>query len=121
MYLKKRLDSFRHAFRGVGQLFASTPNARIHLVMAIAAVALGFAFTISHGEWIAVIIVIGLVISLEALNSAIEVLADYITKEQHPNIKRLKDMAAASVLISALAALIVGLIIFLPKIIAFFC
>lgn len=120
-YFKKRKESFGHAFRGVKTLFNETPNATIHLVMAILAVTLGFIFHISSGEWLAVIIVIGLVLSLEAMNTAIETLADFACdKKIHPLIKIVKDVSAAGVLLAAIAALVVGIIIFLPKIIELF-
>jgi hypothetical protein len=69
-------------------------------------------------EWIAVIFSIGLVFSMELINSAIENTADFISLEKHDTIRKIKDLSAAAVLISALAALIIGLIIFLPKICA---
>lgn len=120
-YFQNRLKSFRYAFRGVKTLFAETPNALIHLIMAVLAIALGVVFAISLSEWLAVIIVIGLVFSMEAINTSIEKLADYACKKEvHPLIKKVKDLAAAGVLLSAIAALIVGFIVFLPKIIALF-
>lgn len=116
-YINKRSQSFNHAFNGLRVLFDETPNALIHLIAAAIAVALGFLFGISGGEWLAIIIVIGLVLSMEAMNSALERVSDYVChKEYHPLIKKAKDLAAAAVLITALAALAVGIIIFLPKI-----
>lgn len=120
-YLKKRKESFGHAFRGIKTLFKETPNAHIHLVMAVLAVMLGFLFHISFVEWLAIIIVIGLVFSLEAMNTAIETLADFACdKKRHPLIKIVKDVSAASVLLAAIAALFVGIVVFLPKIIVLF-
>ena len=116
-YIKKRVQSFAHAFRGLRSLFEETPNALIHLIAAIIAITLGFAFRISSGEWLAIIIVIGTVFSMEAVNTALERLSDYTcNKEIHPTIKKVKDLAAAAVLIAVVAALTVGIIIFLPKI-----
>lgn len=119
-YLKDRLKSFVYAFEGIIHLFKSTPNARIHLAAAIIAIAMGFCLKISTSEWFAITIVIGAVISLEAINSAIEEVADLITKEQNRKIKTIKDLAAGAVLIMAIAALCVGFIIFIPKIISLF-
>jgi len=117
-YLKNRIRSFSHAFTGLRLLFRGTPNALIQLIAAIAALLLGFVLHISTAEWLAVIIATGLVLSLESINNALEVLADYAcNKEMHPAIKKVKDLAAAGVLIAALAALAVGLVVFLPKII----
>lgn len=116
--LKNRIRSFSHAFTGLRLLFRGTPNALIQLIAAIAALLLGFVLHISTAEWLAVIIATGLVLSLESINNALEVLADYAcNKEMHPAIKKVKDLAAAGVLIAALAALAVGLVVFLPKII----
>lgn len=118
-YVKKRIQSFGYAFQGLGTLFRETPNAQIQLIAAIVAVTMGFLLHISTEEWLAVIIVIGLVLALEAINSSLETLADYAcNKEIHPLIRKVKDLAAAGVLLAALAALVVGIVLFLPKIIS---
>ena len=115
-FWKKRLHSFQYAFSGISTLFRETPNARIHSAMTIAAVLLGFLLSISRTEWLAIIVVIGLVLALEAVNSSIETLADLVSKERNQSIKKLKDLAAAGVLLAAVVALTVGLLVFLPKI-----
>lgn len=118
-YVNNRLKSFKYAFQGIVTLFRETPNAAIHLVLAILAVLLGFILSISPVEWIAICIVIGLVFALEAVNTALENLSDFAcNKETHPAIKKAKDLGAASVLLAAIAAFIVGLIVFLPKLIS---
>lgn len=117
-YVKKRLASFGYAFQGIATLFREEPNAVIHLLMAVLAIFLGFLLKISMGEWLAIVVCVGLVLSMEALNSAIENLSDFSTKEKHPLIKKAKDLSAAAVFICAMASLIVGIIIFLPKLIA---
>ncbi|WP_293915741.1 MULTISPECIES: diacylglycerol kinase family protein [unclassified Sphingobacterium] len=114
--LKSRIASFGYAIKGLKVLFREETNAQIHLLAAIIAVVLGFWLHISGMEWIAICLCIGLVIATEALNTAIEHIANMITLERHPGIERIKDIAAGAVLITALTALIVGLIIFLPKI-----
>ncbi len=116
-YLKKRIKAFGHAFRGVQDLLKGTPHAVIHLIMALLAILLGILLRITPGEWVAVVIVIGLVFALEAINSAIEALADRITLEQDERIRRVKDLSAAAVFLAAIAALVVGVIIFVPKLI----
>lgn len=117
-YIKKRILSFRYAFRGTATLFRETPNIRLQLAAAITAVIMGFLLHISHGEWLAIIIVTGDVFAMEAMNSAMEQLADFTCKQEiHPAIKKVKDISAAAVLLAAVAALVVGLVIFLPKII----
>lgn len=118
--IKKRLASFRYAFQGIALLLKETPNARIHFFAAILAIVLGVFFGISVAEWLAVMIVIGLVFALEAINSSIETLADFACKEQNKSIKKIKDLAAAGVLFAAISALAVGITVFLPKIIAYF-
>ncbi len=118
-YANNRLKSFKYAFQGIATLFRETPNAAIHLVLTILAVLLGFILSISPVEWIAICIVIGLVFALEAVNTALENLSDFACKkETHPAIKKAKDLGAAAVLLAAIAAFIVGLIVFLPKLIS---
>ncbi len=115
--IRDRLGSFRFAFNGLKPLFTTEHNSRIHALIAFCAIIAGLLLRISRQEWIAIVIVIGFVIAMEAVNSAIEKLADYVTPEEHEQIKKVKDLAAAGVLISSLTALIVGLIIFIPAII----
>lgn len=114
---RKRLKSFVYAFRGIRLLIGREPNARIHCFAAICALVLGFALHISSTEWIAITIVIGLVFAFEATNSSIEALADLVSPEYNEAIKHTKDLAAGAVLLSALSALVVGLLIFIPKLI----
>jgi diacylglycerol kinase len=101
-------------------LFREEHNAWIHLLAALAAIAAGFFFQINASEWIAIVLSIGLVISAEAMNTAIENMADFISPEKNESIKRIKDIAAAAVLICALTAVVVGLIVFLPKVLHLF-
>ena len=112
--------SFKYAFQGVATLFRETPNAVIHLILAISAILMGFMFSISTAEWLAVTVVIGLVLALEAVNTSIETLADLVSKERNATIKKVKDLAAAGVLLAAMASLAVGVLVFLPKIIELF-
>ncbi|MBK5196472.1 MAG: diacylglycerol kinase family protein [Proteiniphilum sp.] len=117
-YIKNRILSFRYAFRGAATLFRETPNIRLQLAAAIAAVITGFSLHISREEWLAIIIVTGGVFAMEAMNSALEHLSDFTCrKEIHPAIKKVKDISAAAVLLAAMAALAVEIVIFLPKII----
>ena len=110
----KRLESFRYAFNGLKILIREEHNARVHLVVACCVIMAGLFFQISHHEWLAIILSIGLVISAEAMNTAIENIADFISPERNESIKRIKDLAAAAVLICALTAVVVGLMVFLP-------
>lgn len=115
--ITKRLKSFGHAFNGLKTAFKGEHNLRIHLVAAILVVILGIYFKIEIVEWLILTLTIGFVIAMELLNSSIENLADYACKEQHPMIKKVKDIAAGAVLVSAISALIVGLLVFIPKLI----
>jgi len=119
--LKKRLISFKYAINGIKILFREEPNAKIHLFASVCVLVAGYIFRISKDEWIAVILCIVLVIALESINSAIENMADFVSTEKHEMIKKVKDLAAGAVLIGAIASAIVGMIVFLPKIIKIFC
>lgn len=112
----KRLKSFKYAFNGLRILIKEEHNARIHLFVTIGVLIAGLFFKISINEWIAIIFSVGLVFCLEIINSSIENIADFISPERHEMIKKIKDLSASGVLISALTALIIGLIIFIPKI-----
>lgn len=108
--------SFRCAFAGLWTLLKSERNAKIHCLAAILVVASGFFFHISTHEWFAIIFAIGSVFTAEAFNSAIERLSDVISPGWNSLIGQAKDLAAAAVLVSAIAAAAAGLIIFIPKI-----
>lgn len=116
MSLKKRVNSFRYAFAGLFDLFRSQPNARIHLFATFLAIGAGLFFHISTNEWCIIVLCIALVISLEAVNTAIEYLTDLVSPDFHPLAGKAKDVAAAAVLIAAFGAIAVAMIIFLPKI-----
>jgi len=114
----ERIKSFVYAFKGLRTLFVFEHNSRIHLFAAAFTVLLGFILDISGIEWIAVCFSIALVLGFEIINTAIEHLCDLISKEKSETIRRIKDLSAAAVLVSAIFALTVGIIIFIPKIIA---
>jgi diacylglycerol kinase len=111
-----RFKSFAYAWSGIKELLRTEHNTWIHLFLTIIAMVLGFILNIGIGEWAALIICMTMVWTAEIFNTCIEKLLDFISKENHPNIKRIKDMAAAAVLIASFAAVIVGAIIFIPKI-----
>lgn len=113
----KYSQKFLNAFRGVYIVFKTTRHIFIHIISALAAVALGFYFKISQLEWVAVVFAIGLVFMAEAFNTAIEIDIDLTSPEYHPFARDTKDVAAAAVILAVLTAAIIGLIIFLPKII----
>lgn len=115
-----RTKSFAHAFRGVGIIVKTTHNFWVQIFFALVAVILGFIFRISEIEWVLIIMSAGFVLATEAINTAIEIDIDLTSPNYHPYARDTKDVAAGAVLISAIVALAVGLIIFLPKIVALF-
>jgi len=114
----KLIRSFGFAWNGLKLCFVTEPNFRIHLVLAVIAGIFAVVFNISVYEWLAAVFCIAFVITMEMLNTAIEKLCDVVQKEFHPGIKKVKDIAAGAVLVSAAFSIITGCIIFLPKIIA---
>ena len=113
--LKSRLESFRFALNGLLLLLKNEHNSRIHLLASIIAILMGIIMKIDHYEWSLLIIVIGAVFLTELLNSSIESLADLIDPEWNELIMRAKDYSAAAVLMSAIVAIVVGGLIFIPK------
>lgn len=107
--------SFGYAFRGLGILLRTQPNARLHAAVTVAVVAAGFCFGISRGEWCAVVGAVGLVWTAEGMNTALEALVDLVSPGIHPLAGRAKDVAAGAVLCAAFAALGIGLLIFGPR------
>lgn len=97
-------------------LFASGANARIQLGAAVLALIAGFVFSFRPGEWIAVVLCVGMVLAAEAMNTALEVLADEVSEERRERIGKAKDLAAGSVLIAALASVAVAVVILLERI-----
>lgn len=114
---KKRLKSFSHAFNGITTLLHDEHNSRIHVATMAAVVIFGLILGLSSTEWCIVALCCGGVLMAEAMNSAIEAIADLVSPEYHPLIKKAKDVGAAGVLMMAIAAATAGLIIFIPKII----
>lgn len=106
---------FRDAGRGVVSAWKSERNFRVHLGLLVVAVLSGYFLGISAGEWIALALAVALVLVAELLNTAIETLCDALHPEVHPGVGRAKDVAAGAVLVAALAAVITGAILFLPK------
>jgi diacylglycerol kinase len=118
--IKKRIKSFTYALKGFVWLFRFEHNSRIHLFVLLIVVGSGLFFQITKEEWTLIFIVSGFVFSAEAFNSSIEFLADEVSIEKRDKIGKAKDLAATGVLIAALIAIIIGLIIFFPKVISLF-
>lgn len=115
--MKKLINSFKYAFEGIITGIKEEQNMKIHIFIMILVIIFGIILKISTVEWMICIILFGLVISMELVNTAIENTVDLITEEKNPKAKIAKDVAAGAVLISAITSAIIGLIIFLPKII----
>ncbi len=113
---KTRPESFKHASRGLWAFIKNEHNAWIHLLAAIIAIAFGIILRISVPEWCLLGIVIGTVFIAELLNSSLEALGDIVDPEWNEKVKKAKDYSAASVLVSAIVSLIIGGLIFIPKI-----
>lgn len=113
--ITKRFKSFGYAFNGLKILFKEEHNARIHLLATIIVIGLAWFFKISSLEWIAILFAVGFVIVTEILNTAIENVSDFISPEKHDAIKKIKDLSAGAVLISSIIALVIGVIVFIPK------
>ena len=115
--MKKFLRSFKYALEGIFTGLKEEQNMKIHIAIMILVIIFGILLKISKIEWIICIALFGLVISMELINTAIENTVDLITKEKNEQAKIAKDVAAGAVLVSAIASAIIGLIIFVPKVI----
>ena len=112
--LKKRLKSFVYAFKGIGSLLKKEHNAWIHCTAIVVVTIAGFYYGITPTEWCIVLLCFGMVLAAEAFNTAIERLVNLVSPDFHPIAGDVKDVAAGAVLLAALAAAIVGCIIFIP-------
>ena len=118
--LKKFINSFGYPVKGLKYAYRNEQNLAVDVGIALIVVIFGFIFKVNKYEWAILALTIGLVISCELINTAIEATVDLVTEEYHPLAKVAKDTSAAAVFIFAIVAIIVGLIIFLPKVIALF-
>lgn len=114
--LRQRLQSFRYAAAGLRTLLRTQHNAWIHAVATVVVIALGAYFRLAAHEWLWLVLAMTLVWTAEAFNTALELLADAVTRERHPLIGQAKDVAAAAVLLSALGALVIGLLVLGPHV-----
>jgi diacylglycerol kinase len=118
--VSERIKSFKPALKGLKWFLINEHNVRIHLILSIVSICTGIYFQISTNEWITILICIGLVLSMEAANSAIEKLVDLVSPQKNQIAGLVKDIAAAAVLIASMMAILVAAMIFLPKIILLF-
>lgn len=113
-----RLRSVRYALRGIGVMLRTQHNAWVHAVATVAAVGAGFVLGIGRLEWLAVVLAIMAVWTAEALNTAFESLCDVASPEFHPMVERAKDVAAGAVLVAATGSVVIGLLVFGPRLLA---
>jgi diacylglycerol kinase (ATP) len=113
--LAQRVKSFSYAIKGILALLKTEHNARVHLVAAVLVVGLGIVLNVALWEWTMLVLAIGLVFMCEIFNSAIEYLADFVSPGYNELIGKAKDLAAGGVLIGSITALLIGCLIFLPK------
>ena len=114
---KRLINSFKYAFQGVAQTYRGEQNLRIHIAIATLVILFGFLLKISYLEWLVCLVLIGLVLMAEFINTAIEYVVDLISPDPHPLAKAAKDTASAGVLMMAIISATIGLIIFIPKIV----
>ena len=114
-----RVRSFSYALNGIVNLIKREHNARIHLAAVIAVVILGVILDIAAFEWALITLAVGLVFISELLNTAAECLSDFVCLERNEKIRLIKDYAAGAVLVSAIVAVTIGMIIFVPKMVTY--
>jgi len=113
---RKRILSFKYAFKGIAYAFKTQPNMQIHGVIFFLVIAAGFFFRISTVDWLVIFLASGLVFSMELLNTAAEFFLDKYYPRYSDEIGKIKDMTAGAVLVAAIFAAAAGLIIFIPEI-----
>lgn len=113
--LRKTLKSFTYAAKGISSVIRGETNMKIHLVVAVLVVIFGLLLCISVLEWIACLLCVALVTTAEMFNTAIESVVDLISPDRHPLAGKAKDIAAGAVLICAIISVIIGILIFAPK------
>ena len=118
--MNKFIRGFRFAFQGLWYACKTQLNFRVHLFCAAISIALGFFLKISAAEWLWIILSIGIVLLTEIINTAIELLVDLVSPGYNEKAGDVKDMCAAAVLVTAMTALVIGIVIFLPKLIVLF-
>jgi diacylglycerol kinase len=111
-YLSKRLKSFGYAFQGIRTLVTTQPHAQLHLLATIVVVTAGIRVGLRRWEWVAIMLCIGMVLMAEALNTALEFLADEVSLEQRERIGKAKDVAAGGVLIVAMISVVIAALVF---------
>lgn len=113
--MRKFFKSFSYAAAGIFHAMKMERNFKVHLLVAILVLVMGMFVELSIVQWFIIIILIGVVLALELVNTALERIVDLVTEEYHPLAKQAKDAAAGAVLVFAIASAVIGLLIFIPK------
>lgn len=116
----KIFHSFPYAWQGLKFCFVTQLNFKAHVLLAVLTILMALVLHISQSEWLVILLCIMGVLSLEMINTAIESLCNVVQREIHPGIRIVKDVSAGAVLISAIISLVIGLVIFIPKLIILF-
>ena len=114
-FITNRLKSIGYAFKGAYLLITTEASIKVQFIIAIIATIAGFYYSLSPFEWIIQILIIAIIMALEGINTAIEEIADFVHPEHHKKIGLIKDFSAGAVFIFAIAAIIIGFIIYFPK------
>ena len=114
----RRIESVRHASSGLARVIRSEHNAWLHGVATLLVIICGWGFGIDRGEWLAVVLAVAIVWTAESFNTAIETLCDVVSPERDPRIKKAKDISAGAVLVSAIGAFVIGVLIFVPRLLS---
>lgn len=117
---KRLYKSFQYAFRGLFKTFKEEQNLRVQILSGVVVLFFAWFFMISRSEWIVLILLIGLVLLMETINSAIERVTDMLKPRINTYVKEIKDIMAAAVMLASIIAIVIGLIIFIPYIVKFF-
>ena len=118
--LKKNLRSYRFAWNGISHSTKHENNFRYQIIAGLVVIVAGLYLKLNIRSWLIIILLIGLVLMAELFNTAIERLADIVHPEEHPEIGKVKDVAAGAVLVISVTAFIIGVIIFGPALTSFF-
>jgi diacylglycerol kinase (ATP) len=113
--IRARVKSFGYAFEGIAAFFLREHNAWLHFMATVAVFTLASLVGVTKNEWLALVFAIGFVWVAEMFNTCIERMMDFISDQQHKEIKFIKDLASGAVLVAAITAVAVGAIIFIPK------
>jgi len=114
--IKRTINSFKYAFNGLIDTYRTEQSVWIYIPVSLLVILAGFLLKISTFEWLIIILILGIILSLELINTALEAVVDLATEKHHPLAKKAKDTVSAAVLVFAITAVIIGLIIFIPKI-----